>query len=102
MAAEQAAAEPVFPEPLQQGLVPGFLDMDPDPRIILLELPEDPRQPAGGNAVVAAHEQFPLVQAQDPVALFPYLPAPVEQSPYGRQQSLPFPGQPYPLGGPGQ
>lgn len=85
VAAEQTAAEPVFPEPFQESLVPCFLDMDPDPRIILLEGPEDLRKPAGSDAVIAAHKQFSLFQPKDPSTFLPDLPAPIKEFSDGGQ-----------------
>ena len=72
--------------------------MDPDPRIILLEGPENLRKPAGSDAVIAAHKQFSLFQPKDPGTFLPDLPAPIKEFSNGGQQPIPLPGQLHPLG----
>lgn len=72
--------------------------MDPNMGEIPLEIPQDGRQPAGGNAVLAADGQFSLFQALQAGTAFLDLSGPVQQFPDGRQQVLPFQSQLHTLG----
>ena len=65
---------------------------------IPLEIPQDGRQPAGGDAVVAADGQFSLFQALQAGTAFLDLSGPLQQFPDGRQQVLPFQSQLHTLG----